>query len=82
MNLEVVRKWQQRQPFESFEILLVDGRRFSVPHPEFVWVPPGRGTWVYIADQDSGSADHVNTAVISSIRPRNNGSGNGQQRTQ
>jgi len=78
MNAEEVRKWQQRKPFQSFEILLVDGRRFTVPHPEFVWIPPGRGTWVYVADPKSGSADHVNTAVISSIR--NSTSGNGRRK--
>jgi len=77
MTAEELRKWQQEKPFEPFEILLVDGRRFTVPHPEFIWVPPGRGTWVYVADPESGSADHVNNAVISSIR---RASSNGEKR--
>ena len=80
MNAEELRKWQQERPFTPFEILMVDGRRFTVPHPEFIWVPPGRGTWVYVADPNAaGSADHINTAVISSIRKASgNGRSNGK----
>lgn len=68
MTSDELRKWQQQQPFDPFEIVLVDGRVFSVPHPEFIWIPPGRGICVYVADAEAGSADHINTAVISSIR--------------
>jgi hypothetical protein len=67
MQINELRKWQKHQPFEPFDILLVDGRRFHVPHPDFLLIPPGPGTWVYVAD-GSGTADHINTAVISSIR--------------
>ena len=70
MTVDEVRKWWKQQPFEPFEIVLVDGRVFRVPHPDFIYVPPGqRGTWVYVAEtEESTSAEHVNTAVISSIR--------------
>lgn len=68
MTLDEIRKFQKQEPFEPFDIVMVDGRIFHVPHPEFIWVPPGRGTWVYVADPESGAADHVNTVVISSIR--------------
>jgi hypothetical protein len=68
MTLGELRKWQKQEPFEPFEIVMVDGRVFGVPHPEFIWIPPGNGTWVYVADPVSGSADHVNTVVISSVR--------------
>lgn len=63
-----VRKVLKKSPFEAFEIVLVDGRVFPVKHPEFAWMPPGNGTWFYVAD-DSGLQEIVNTAVISSIRP-------------
>lgn len=69
MTLDEIRKFREKAPFEPFEILLVDGRAFAVPHPDFIWIPPGRGTWVYVADPKTGSADHINTVVISSIRP-------------
>lgn len=68
MTSDELKKFRDQRPFQPFEIILVDGRRFTVPHPEFVWVPPLRGTWVYVADVESGSADHINTAVISSVR--------------
>jgi hypothetical protein len=73
MTLDELRKWQHQRPFDPFEIVLVDGRTFRVPHPEFIWIPPGRGTWVYVADPKTGSADHVNTVIISSIRKATNG---------
>lgn len=73
MTLDEIRKYASAQPFEPFEIVLVDGRVFRVPHPEFIWVPPGRGTWVYVADSKAGGADHVNTVIISSLRKSKNG---------
>ena len=73
MTLDELRKWRDKRPFDPFEIVLVDHRIFRVPHPEFIWVPPGRGTWVYVGDPKTGSADHVNTVIISSIRKSRNG---------
>lgn len=73
MTNDELRKWQSQRPFDAFEIVLVDGRSFEVPHPEFIWIPPGRGTWGYVADPETGSADHINTAIISSIRKIKNG---------
>lgn len=73
MNLDELRKFQQKRPFQPFDIILVDRRTFHVPHPDFIWVPPGRGTWVYVHDPKSDAADHVNTAIISSIRTASSG---------
>ncbi len=67
MNTEEIRSFQKQQPFEAFEIVLVDGRVFSVPHPEFILVPPGRGSWVYVSDSE-GHVEHINTLVISTVR--------------
>lgn len=66
MTPEGIKDFRDRKPFEAFEIVLVDGRTFHVPHPEFIWLPP-KGTWVYVA-QDNGRVEHVNTLIISSIR--------------
>ena len=73
MTLDELRTWRDAVPFQPFEILLVDGRSFIVPHRDFIWVPPGKGTWVYVSDPKTGSADHVNTLIISSIRVAKNG---------
>ena len=42
MTSDELRKWQQQQPFVPFEIVMMDGRVFEVPHPAFIWIPPGR----------------------------------------
>jgi hypothetical protein len=31
-------------PFSPFEIIMANGERLPVPHPDFVWIPPGRRT--------------------------------------
>jgi hypothetical protein len=71
MTLDAIRRSRDTRPFEPFEIVLVDGRSFTVDHPEFILVPPGRGTWVYVAEP-SGKVEHINTVIISSIRKSTN----------
>ena len=39
-TLEAVREALQAQPFEPFDLKLVDGRTFTVTHPNFVAIPP------------------------------------------
>ncbi len=72
MTLNELRRLWRQAPFQPLEILMVDGRIFSVPHRDFLLVPPGRGTWIIVAHAD-GTTEHVNTAVISSVRPTRNG---------
>ena len=40
MAIDQLRKAAKAEPFKPFTVSLADGRRFFVPHPEFVWVPP------------------------------------------
>lgn len=40
MNVEALRQALHAQPFRVFAIRLVDGREFSIPHPDFVAVSP------------------------------------------
>jgi hypothetical protein len=42
MNLEAIRDALHRQPFQSFNLRLADGRALYVPHPDFVAVSPRR----------------------------------------
>lgn len=68
MNIEEIRTLQKAVPFEPFEIRMVDGRVFSVPHPDFILVPAIRHyTWVYVATPDDDAPEHLNTALISSL---------------
>jgi hypothetical protein len=69
MNVDEIKKLRAQSPFAPFQIVLVDGRVFNVPHPEFCWVAPGVRSWVWVADPD-GLPEMINTAVISSVRPQ------------
>ena len=64
--IEEIRRFQKHQPFRPFEIILIDGRKFRVPHPDFILVPP-KGAWVYLTDKH-GNTEHLNIVVISSVR--------------
>lgn len=68
MTLDEIRTFAKATPFKPFEVVLVDGRTFEVRHPDFIFIPPGRGTWVYIVPPKGSAAEHINTVVISSIR--------------
>lgn len=68
MTLDGIRELRDRVPFRPFEIILVDKRRFFIPHRDFILIPQGRGTWIYV-DQGDGRVIHVNTAVISVVQP-------------
>ena len=35
MNAETIRELLKRQPFEPFEVLMSNGERYQVRHPEF-----------------------------------------------
>lgn len=72
MHLNELRKLWKQVPFEPFDIVLFDGRVFSVPHPDFFLVPPGRGVWVVVAHGD-GTTERVNATLIGSLRPMKNG---------
>lgn len=67
MNAEDIRRIARQQPFKPFDILTVDGRKFHVPHPDFVFAPPHpRANFVIVAHTD-GTVEHVNTLIISSV---------------
>lgn len=41
MSPERIREALKRQPFEPFDVRLADGRRFTIPHPDYITMPPG-----------------------------------------
>jgi hypothetical protein len=62
----------QARPFRPFDINLADGRSLPVEHPEFVGQSPtGRTIGVGLAD---GSIEIVDTLLVTSLKPRANGS--------
>ena len=49
MTIEQLREAQQARPFKPFTICLADGRQIPVPHPEFLWSPPGASRTFVVA---------------------------------
>jgi hypothetical protein len=46
MEIEKLRDACEDRPFHPFEVLLADGKRVGVPHPEFASLAPEGGTVV------------------------------------
>lgn len=42
MNMETIREWLDRQPFEPFVLLMSNGEVHEVRHPEHVALSKGR----------------------------------------
>ena len=58
MTIEQFRNAHRAQPFRPFTIHLADGRRFSVPHPDFLsQSPAGRTIIVYHPDDSFSIID-------------------------
>ena len=51
MRTESLREVIHAQPFRPFSLMLADGTRLPVPHPEWVWLLPA-GRTVGWSDQD------------------------------
>ena len=51
MDVNVIREIVRRRPFESYRMLLEDGREFVINHPEVVAVSPtGRSLMLILPD--------------------------------
>jgi hypothetical protein len=49
MTIEQLRRAVKVDEFKPFTLSLADGRRFFVPHPEFVWIPPEAARTIHVA---------------------------------
>jgi hypothetical protein len=59
-------KAHRAQPFQAFTLHLADGRAFPVPHPEWMWMSPGSGRIVVVAD-GRGSFDLIDLLLVTSL---------------
>ncbi len=59
MTIDQLRRVARAEPFSPFTIYLADGRRFHVPHPEFITIPPTATRTFVVAgpDEDYGIVD-------------------------
>jgi hypothetical protein len=84
MHTDTIREAQRAQPFKPFALHLADGRQFSVPHPEFVYLPPKNLREVIVTDQN-GITRIINLMLVVSLEPvspkgRNGHGSNGESK--
>lgn len=68
MTIDDIRPFAKAVPFKPFQLVRNDGRAFNVRHPDSIFLPPVRGTWVYVLPPKGHAADHMDVSVIDSIR--------------
>jgi hypothetical protein len=54
-TVEQIRKAMQSQPFRPFTVYLVDGRTYTVKHPDFIAVPSSPRGREFVIYDDQGS---------------------------
>jgi hypothetical protein len=67
MELPQIRNTLQAKPFRPFTMWLVDGREYTVPHPEFLYVPPGMRHTVLYANTQTQAVTILDAVMIASI---------------
>jgi hypothetical protein len=78
MTIDQLRKLHEARPFQAFDILLADGRTFAVGHPELLaQSPAGRTIAVGVPD---GTIEIIDLLLVTSLKPRPNGSPNRKRR--
>ncbi len=60
-----IKELLTRQPFQPFVVHLADGREFTVPHPEFAWLPP-TGRTLYVEEYEE-FVQRIDTMLVSSV---------------
>jgi hypothetical protein len=64
MNVEAIREWLNRRPFEPFVLRLSNGEEYQVRHPELVALSRTR---LAIADDENDQFTHVALIHVNSI---------------
>jgi hypothetical protein len=62
MVIESIRGFNRAVPFAPYEIQMASGERYSVPHPDFVFISP-RGSFVVVIDAKE-RPHHLNAILI------------------
>jgi hypothetical protein len=69
MVLASIREFNRAVPFKPYEIRMMSGESFDVPHPDFISISP-KGSFVVFIDKDE-CPHHLSSLLIESVRPRN-----------
>jgi hypothetical protein len=67
--IESIREFNRAVPFKPYEIRMASGERYSVKHPDFVFVAP-RGSMVIVFGKGD-HPHHLSSILIESASPLN-----------
>jgi hypothetical protein len=65
--IESIRQFTRAVPFQPYEIQMVSGARYEVPHPDFIFISP-RGSYVIVVDAQERPY-HLSSLLIESASP-------------
>ena len=72
MTGEQVRDMLRNQPFRPFKLVLIDGREFTVDHPEWAALPPGGRTLLHFTPGETDShVTFIDLLHVSTLEPLN-----------
>jgi hypothetical protein len=69
MVIGSIREFNRAVPFVPYEIRMVGGERYTVPHPDFISISP-KGTFVVIIDAKD-RPHHLSAFLIERASPLN-----------
>ena len=78
MTIDAIRQLHEAQPFRPFDIVVADGSRIHVPHPEFL-AHPGKGRTVVAFDQ-SGTFKVIDLLLVTHLEVGTNGKSHRRRR--
>ncbi|MBL9128826.1 MAG: hypothetical protein JNL97_14325 [Verrucomicrobiales bacterium] len=65
MKIEDLRSLLKATPFVPFWVVLPNGEKLRIPHPEFAWIHPGeRAVWVAL---ESGGTRLINWPLVTGL---------------
>jgi len=65
MKVERLLELMRATPFVPFSVLLPNGEKMRVKHPDFIWVHPDRRTLIVVAE--NGHTRYLNHQMIVGI---------------
>jgi hypothetical protein len=65
MVIESIREFSRAVPFKPFEIQMVSGQRYEVPHPDFVSISPKAS--IVIVYDDAEHPYHLSSLLIERV---------------
>ena len=68
MVIDSIREFRRAVPFKPFEIQMVSGQRYEVPHSDFISISP-RGSFVIVYGADEHPY-HLSALLIEGVSPQ------------